>query len=353
MIPLEPEERAAHEEAAHLVAAVVEDEAVPVGVKALAPVAVLVEVRAVEVADRVLVGREVRWDPIEDHAEAALVQMIHQEHEVLRRPVSARRREVARGLVAPRSVEGVLHDRQQLDVGEPRRGGVVGEQGRDFAITERAVVLVGHASPRAQVHLVDRLRCIERVSPALRRHPLAVAPFVVERPHDRRRVRRHLAVERDRIGLVDLVATVPRTEVVLVARPVAQLGDEPFPDAGRRAGAKRVAGGLPAVEVADHRNHRGVRRPYGEDRPVHSVDDGRMCAELVGEAEMRALVEEVEVLVGEQRRPVPPGVGRPNGVCGDSHGRCLVRAHPQRLAASVRRMPASGIRTHCGRLLSS
>ena len=63
------------QEAAHLVAAVVEDVAAPVGVEALPRVGVLVQVRAVEVGQAVLVGREVRRHPVEDHADAVLVQV--------------------------------------------------------------------------------------------------------------------------------------------------------------------------------------------------------------------------------------------------------------------------------------
>ncbi len=50
-------------------AAVVEDLGAPVAVLA-GGVLVLVEVRAVEVAEAVEVAREVRGDPVEDHADA-------------------------------------------------------------------------------------------------------------------------------------------------------------------------------------------------------------------------------------------------------------------------------------------
>src|SRR5690349_6791204 len=104
MVPVEPEESAAQEEAPHLVPPVVEDEALPVRVEALARVAVLVEVRPVEEADPVLVAREVRRHPVEDDADPPLMEMVDQVHEILRRPVAARRREVSRGLIAPGTV---------------------------------------------------------------------------------------------------------------------------------------------------------------------------------------------------------------------------------------------------------
>jgi hypothetical protein len=83
VVAVEPEEGAAHEERAHLVPAVIEDEAVPVGVEALAAVGVLVEMGAVEVPQAVLVGGEVAGHPVQDHPDAAPVQDVDQVHEVL------------------------------------------------------------------------------------------------------------------------------------------------------------------------------------------------------------------------------------------------------------------------------
>src|SRR5207237_4247794 len=105
-------------EAGYVVLAIVETVAVPVGMKAFPWVGVLVEVCAVEVAEPVFVGRKMGGHPVEDHADAALVQEIDEVHEVLWRAVAAARHEVAGGLVAPRAEERVLHDGQELDVGE-------------------------------------------------------------------------------------------------------------------------------------------------------------------------------------------------------------------------------------------
>ena len=103
---------------------------------ALARVGVLVQMRAVEARQPVLVGGEVRGDPVEHHADAALMQVIDEVHEILRRAVAGARREIARDLVAPRAVERVLHHRQQLDVGEAHVGHVVGELMRHLTVAQ-------------------------------------------------------------------------------------------------------------------------------------------------------------------------------------------------------------------------
>ena len=63
---VEPVDGARDEEAAHLVAPVIEDLRFPIGMEPLPRVGVLVEVRAVEVGEAVLVRREVRRHPVED-----------------------------------------------------------------------------------------------------------------------------------------------------------------------------------------------------------------------------------------------------------------------------------------------
>ena len=126
------------------------------------------------------VGRKVRGHPVEDHADAALVQVVDEVHEVLRRAVARGRREVAGGLVAPGAVERVLGDRHQLHV---REAGL-DRRGRPASAPARASSSMrpSRTAPRPDVHLVDRHRRVERVLRAARRHPFGVAPLVLERP---------------------------------------------------------------------------------------------------------------------------------------------------------------------------
>src|SRR5262245_6758915 len=87
VIGLEPEQRAAAQEIAHLRATVVEDRAVPLRVESLARISVLVQVSPVKVRESMLVRRKVRGHPVEYHTDATPMQMIDEVHEVLRRAV--------------------------------------------------------------------------------------------------------------------------------------------------------------------------------------------------------------------------------------------------------------------------
>ena len=71
------------EEGAHLVASVVKDVGAPVGVLSLPGVGILVGGGAVKVIEAELVPGEVGGDPVHDDADARLVQLVHEVHEVV------------------------------------------------------------------------------------------------------------------------------------------------------------------------------------------------------------------------------------------------------------------------------
>ena len=213
----QPEQRVGDEEVADLVAAVVEDQRAPVRVRAAARVGVLVERGAVEAREREVVAREVRRDPVEDHADPVLVHAVDELAEVVGRAEARRRGEVARHLVAPRARERVRHHRQQLDVGEAHVLGVGRQLVGQLAVGQRAVALERVQPPGAEVDLVDRHRARRARSLAPLREPLLVRPRVLRVVHDRGGLGRDLGLERDRVGLQPDLA-VRGEDLVLVAR---------------------------------------------------------------------------------------------------------------------------------------
>ena len=82
----------ADEKVPHFVPAVIEDQRAPILVSALAWVLVFVERRAVEPRQRPFVPREMRRHPVDDDADAGLVQRVDQELKIVRCPVTAGRR---------------------------------------------------------------------------------------------------------------------------------------------------------------------------------------------------------------------------------------------------------------------
>ena len=269
--------------------------------RASSRVIVLVERRAVEARQGELVAREVRGHPVEDDAEPLRVQGVDEGAEVVGCAEARRRREEPRHLVAPRARERVLHDRHQLDVREVEVAHVVGELVGELQVVQRAVFLERIATPRAEVHLIDRDRPLERLGRAAPLEPLVVGPLVARRVHDRGVRRRHLRRERERIGL-DPQPAVLRADLELVLLAVLDSRDEELPDPGRAKRTHRVQAPVPRVEVADDRHRARVGRPDGERRADRAVDLAHVRAEPLVELLVPALHDEVHVEVAERRQ---------------------------------------------------
>src|SRR5579872_938607 len=106
--------------------------------------------------------------------------------------------------------------------------------------------------------------------------------------------------ETDGISLVDAISVAIRFNVKFIERAVARPCDEAFPDSRRTAGVEPMRFGIPPVKIAHHRNRAGIGRPYAEDSAGLPLIAGQMRTDLVVNAVMAALIEEVEVVLGEQ-----------------------------------------------------
>ena len=215
----------------------------------------LIERRSVEPGQCVRVGGKVRRHPVEDHADPAGVQRIDQRAELVGMPVARGGREVAGDLVSPGSAEGVLRDGQQLDVREAHLLDVVGELRSRLGPGQRAIALLHHAPPRADVHLVDGDGAPQRVRGRERLPRFRVLPLIpVERVHDRCRLRRRFGAEGEGVRLEEARPAAAGADLELVARARTHLRNEQLPDAGRADGAHRVQAAVPRVEIA-HQRH--------------------------------------------------------------------------------------------------
>ena len=246
--------------------------------------------------------REVGRHPVDDHADAVLVAVIDEVHEVLRRAVAAGGGVVADRLVAPAAGERVLADRQQLDVRVAHLLAVLDELRGQLAVAQPAARVARIAPPTAEVHFVDRHRRVERV--------VLAAAWRSTRRRSTGSVSRSVTMLAVRGGtsaakpygialLDDVPAAVLDRE--LVVRALADAGDEQFPHAAGDVLAHRVAAAIPDVEVADDADALGVRRPDGEVHAGDAVDRAQVRAEPLVAPPMRAFAEQVQVVVGQQR----------------------------------------------------
>ena len=304
---LEPVERVRVEVVAHLATTEVEDVGAPLLVPAPLRVGVLVERGAVEAGQRPLVGREVPGHPVQEHADAALVERVDEPAEAVGVAEAGVRREVRRHVVAPRAAERVLHDRHQLDVAEAEVGDV-GHQLVDQLVPAQHLPVP--LAPRREVHLVDRHRLVDRLPRAALLHPGVVAPLVGGLEDPARRRRRDLGPERHRVGLLAPLA-VGAEDHVLVAGARPDRRHEELPDARVAELAHRVLAAVPAVEVALEPDAARAGRPDGERRAGDVAGGGPVvvdpCTEHGPQQLVATLVDQVQVHLAE-RRQEPVGV---------------------------------------------
>mmetsp|Transcript_21602 Transcript_21602/g.51265 ORF Transcript_21602/g.51265 Transcript_21602/m.51265 type:complete len:788 (+) Transcript_21602:524-2887(+) len=269
---LDPVERTADQELAHLGAAEVVDQRVPVAVEAFLRVGVLVEPRAVEFGQAMGVGREVRRYPVQQQAQPVVVHRLHEAGKALGRAEAGTGRAQPEGLVAPGAVERMLADRHQLDVREAEVGRVARKLLGQFVPGRE---LARHpAPPRRRMDLVD---ADWRLAPV---GPLALARQLRrlgQGRDDAGRFGAQLRAPRIGVGLErqQRAAAVDDLELVQVA--LGRMRHEDFPDAGLVAQPHRMAPAIPVVEAADDADAPGIGRPGRKAHAAHlaMLDDMR------------------------------------------------------------------------------
>ena len=314
MIAVCPEHRTADEEVRHLVLPIVEGQGAPVRMARETWIRILIEPRPIELCQPPAVAREVRRYPVEDDADAGLMHIIHEVHEVLRCTVAARRRVVAGHLIAPARIERMLHHRHELDMRIAlllhilcklhRKLTVVVELGAELcgAIFIDRLLLPCEG---AEVQLIDRHRFfLDAGDTALR---LLLLPCRI-RPrklsdvfHDGSIARTKLEAEGIRIDLQERLLVVT-LDLILIEAARGEVRDEQLEYAGIAETLHHMAAAIPEVEVADDRNTLCVRCPYGERDTIDAVDPDRMCPHLLIDVIPDATLILLDIAVGIDRR---------------------------------------------------
>ena len=114
----EPIDKIGHQEVANFVAAVVEDQGAPFLVLADAGIGMLIEMGPIKKGQAVGIFGEVTRHPIEDHPNPFGVAALHKGAKLIRGAKAAGGRIPTGDLITPGSIEGMLGNRHQLDVGE-------------------------------------------------------------------------------------------------------------------------------------------------------------------------------------------------------------------------------------------
>jgi len=269
--------------------------------EAEARVFVLVQRGTVEARQRPVILGEMRRHPVEDHADTRLVAAIDKMAQLVRRAEAAGRRKIAGGLVAPRFVQRVLGDRQQLDMRVTHALDVGHKVGGQFAVGVEAPV--GMALPRTGMHFIDIDRPMQPVPLRALFHPFVVLPAMpVGQGGEGGRAGAMFVTLRIGVGLGQYLPGVTVADLVAVQRVLLNLGNEQFPHAAGTVRAHRMHAAIPAVEFAHHADTLGIRCPEGESDALHAIDFNRMRTEHPVALAQLAFAEQVQILRRNMRR---------------------------------------------------
>ena len=187
MVLVRPEQSVGDQEIGNPGPAVIVDQRAPVWVRALARVHVLIHAGAVKARHPVGIPRKMGGHPVQNHADSLTVHIIHKIHKIVRSSVTAGGRVIPRHLIAPGSVQGMLHHRHQLHMGIPHLLQIVRQRLRDLPVIVKfragdllalRVLLQLLAPPGPQVNLVDGHRAGEQVVLHPFFHPFPVLPLI-------------------------------------------------------------------------------------------------------------------------------------------------------------------------------
>src|SRR5260221_11192469 len=133
-VAIEPEHSAAQQEVCDLGAPVIVDEGVPIEVAPLLRVFMLIQRRPIETTEAVRIVGKVSGHPVEDNGKALAVACIDQGCKIGWSAEAASRREKSGWLITPGSVERMLADWQEFNVGESHVMGVSRQFLRQLAV---------------------------------------------------------------------------------------------------------------------------------------------------------------------------------------------------------------------------
>ena len=114
---LYPVKRIGNQVVAYLRSAVIIDQRSPMRMRPLSRVLVLIQACPVEPGQSVSISRKMGRNPVQNHADSCFVQLVDKIHKILRCAITCSRRIIADDLIAPGSIQRVLHNRHQLHMG--------------------------------------------------------------------------------------------------------------------------------------------------------------------------------------------------------------------------------------------
>ena len=294
----DPEHRGGEQQVARGHLAVIEHARPPFLVLHLERVGVFVQIRAVKLDQPASILGEMRRHPVHDDADAGLVRLVDQVHQILGRTVAACRREIADDLIPPRTVERVFGQGHEFDMGIAHFLDIGYQLVRKPAVGIEVPVLM--QLPGAEMAFVNIHRTGVGQMAFAPFHPGGVAPFVaLDVEHLGGVARAGFGVEAVGIGFIEHIARFC-PYAILICGIFRNMRDKFFPDA-LLVPLHVIHFTVPAVEFAHDRNLFGLRRVNTEQVSWFAVLHQRVRAHIVIRAAVSSRIEELTPLPAGRR----------------------------------------------------
>ena len=306
---LHPEQSIGNEEIAHLIFPIIKNLRAPVGMLTLAGIRILVHAGAVKFRQPMAVSRKMGRYPVQDHADLVPVQVIDHVHEIPGRAVAGSGRVIARHLITPGTVKGMLGNAHQLHVGVAHGFHILGDLHGELPIGVKALLVVlrlGMLPPRAHVHFVNGQRFLSHIFSCAVLDPLAVTPRKsFQRCHRRRCSRPQFRVIGKRVCLVKLPPILCKN-LVLVQLAQLHTGHKNIVNTVGFVAGHLVIASVPAVKIPHQLYLFRMGCPHSKIHTLFPVLYRRVRPQLLIDIIMGSLSEQILVkfrdFLGERQR---------------------------------------------------
>ena len=204
-----------------------------------------------------------RRNPVHNHADARLVAIIHKIFKIIRCAVTAGGGKVARHLIAPAPVKGILHHRQQLHMSVVHVFQVGNQLLCQFAVIVRIAVLI--STPASRVHFVNIHSRLDGVFLGFFIVPSIIVPLIAGQIVNLAAIgRARFRMERIGVGFEQQLIVL-RGNAVFVDVKLSQSSHPALPNTAFRVDVSHgCCTRHPAVEIAHYTDRFRPRSPYAK-----------------------------------------------------------------------------------------
>ena len=117
VVLVRPEQCIGNQEVGYSRTAIIINQSAPMRMSPLSRVLMFIYACPVKISQSKAVPRKMCRNPVENHADALPMHIIHKIHKIIRCSIPAGRRVIPGHLIAPGCVQRMLHNRKQLDMG--------------------------------------------------------------------------------------------------------------------------------------------------------------------------------------------------------------------------------------------